>query len=195
MKTSKGVDSLAKSETISIRPLFGVTSALVACLAHAAGVFSFGGVAMKDLGREEFDWERMRREEDEYFAAKKATPKHIRGVINLIKREAKLEGEALNRAKEIERLRAMPYQEYLASDWWPYISELARKRDGHRCRKCASKRSLNVHHLTYERLGDEKVFDLITLCRQCHKLLHINPTHNGLWAVPGQIDREFMHDR
>lgn len=30
----------------------------------------------------------------------------------------------------------------------------------------------NVHHTTYERLGNEAKDDLITLCRPCHEILH-----------------------
>lgn len=34
-------------------------------------------------------------------------------------------------------------------------------------------RKINVHHVTYERLGDENVLtDLCTLCGSCHVKLH-----------------------
>ena len=44
--------------------------------------------------------------------------------------------------------------------------------DGHRCRTCRHDGSawcLEVHHLTYDRIGHEDLADLITLCRQCHE--------------------------
>jgi 5-methylcytosine-specific restriction endonuclease McrA len=40
------------------------------------------------------------------------------------------------------------------------------------CEKCQSAINLNLHHLTYTRLGKEKLSDLITLCQSCHTKLH-----------------------
>gem|GEM_PF-4331542 len=31
---------------------------------------------------------------------------------------------------------------------------------------------LNLHHKTYERIGNEKIRDLVCLCQQCHHKLH-----------------------
>jgi hypothetical protein len=31
---------------------------------------------------------------------------------------------------------------------------------------------LDVHHNTYERYGDESIFDLVALCDRCHELFH-----------------------
>ncbi len=36
-------------------------------------------------------------------------------------------------------------------------------------------RAEDVHHLTYARLYDEMLFDLIAVCRDCHERLH--PEH------------------
>jgi len=33
-------------------------------------------------------------------------------------------------------------------------------------------RRLDAHHNTYERYGDESVYDLVVLCAQCHQLFH-----------------------
>ncbi len=41
------------------------------------------------------------------------------------------------------------------------------------CQKCEFPHELNVHHRTYERLGQEKIpDDLIVLCRSCHSREH-----------------------
>jgi 5-methylcytosine-specific restriction endonuclease McrA len=42
------------------------------------------------------------------------------------------------------------------------------------CRVCGSKESLDVHHRTYRYRGEERMEDLITLCRPCHELFHKN---------------------
>jgi 5-methylcytosine-specific restriction endonuclease McrA len=33
-------------------------------------------------------------------------------------------------------------------------------------------RAVEVHHLTYERLGEERLTDLVALCRSCHEREH-----------------------
>jgi 5-methylcytosine-specific restriction endonuclease McrA len=38
-----------------------------------------------------------------------------------------------------------------------------------RCEKCGSERYLHIHHITYKRLGRERMSDLQVICRQCHR--------------------------
>lgn len=65
------------------------------------------------------------------------------------------------------------YREYLRSPAW---DKKRRKRlmiDGYACVRCGRKsRELHVHHKTYERLGRERMEDLETLCKRCHKREH-----------------------
>jgi hypothetical protein len=44
----------------------------------------------------------------------------------------------------------------------------------HRCQGCGKQgdNSLDVHHLTYERMGDELDEDLAVMCRTCHEAEH-----------------------
>jgi len=43
-----------------------------------------------------------------------------------------------------------------------------------KCQKCgATGEELQVHHLTYARLGNEKGSDLIVLCKPCHHFADI----------------------
>jgi 5-methylcytosine-specific restriction endonuclease McrA len=53
------------------------------------------------------------------------------------------------------------------------LSKQVRERDGWRCQNCGTSDSLQVHHMTWRsRMGDDSLENLITLCAQCHKLLH-----------------------
>jgi 5-methylcytosine-specific restriction endonuclease McrA len=46
-------------------------------------------------------------------------------------------------------------------------------RDGWRCQKCGCSKNLDVHHIRRRSaLGDDAETNLITLCRECHKILH-----------------------
>lgn len=72
----------------------------------------------------------------------------------------------------VELLRSMPYHEYLRSVHWRKTRKKAVKRAGGRCSICNSDEPLNVHHLTYERLGREWMGDLQVLCFGCHQNIH-----------------------
>lgn len=61
----------------------------------------------------------------------------------------------------------MNYREYLQSDEWKEKRDRRRTIDG-KCAICGSKIDLNVHHLTYENVPNEKTSDLVTLCRKHH---------------------------
>lgn len=68
------------------------------------------------------------------------------------------------------------YSEYLRSDEWLDIRGRVLKRDKFRCRwsgkSARAGDPLQVHHLTYERVGCEAMEDLITVCRSAHKAHH-----------------------
>ena len=64
------------------------------------------------------------------------------------------------------------YHAYLETDAWQERREAALNRACHRCQVCNSGRSLDVHHRTYARLGQELEADLTVLCRGCHDLFH-----------------------
>jgi hypothetical protein len=64
---------------------------------------------------------------------------------------------------------AVRYREYLRSDRWRGKREKRKQMDGHKCVRCSSTEQLQVHHISYSRLGWEPMSDLRTLCRACHE--------------------------
>lgn len=67
----------------------------------------------------------------------------------------------------------MSYREYLESDEWRRKRAEAIDRAGGRCVICAySGRNLDVHHRSYENIGNEGPEDLVVLCRLCHTRHH-----------------------
>jgi 5-methylcytosine-specific restriction endonuclease McrA len=47
------------------------------------------------------------------------------------------------------------------------------RRDGYRCRFCNRNNGpLHVHHRTYATYAEERLEDLLTLCRGCHEYFH-----------------------
>src|SRR5438874_456134 len=64
------------------------------------------------------------------------------------------------------------YREYLESPEWQSRRLLALQHAGHRCQVCNSPDGLEVHHRTYERIGNEELEDLTVLCHRCHEIFH-----------------------
>jgi hypothetical protein len=62
------------------------------------------------------------------------------------------------------------YAAYCASDAWRSKEQKVLQRDRN-CRACDGGPAVTVHHLTYQRLFREPLFDLIGVCRGCY-LLH-----------------------
>lgn len=73
----------------------------------------------------------------------------------------------------IAELKQMRYPDYLNTPEWKArrVATLAHAK--HRCQVCNSaSETLDVHHRTYERRGNEYWGDLIVLCRTCHSTFH-----------------------
>ena len=64
------------------------------------------------------------------------------------------------------------YHQYLKSEKWKNKREKKLKQAEYHCQICYSPRMLQVHHRTYARIGNEKLSDLVVLCKGCHNLFH-----------------------
>jgi len=61
------------------------------------------------------------------------------------------------------------YKDYQSSSHW---KQLRAKIKPKRCYACGKQKRLQLHHMTYERLGKELNADLCFLCDRCHKAVH-----------------------
>jgi hypothetical protein len=69
--------------------------------------------------------------------------------------------------------RTKEYYDYLQSEAWAIKRRERLHIDGYTCQDCGeNQRPLDMHHLTYKRLGNERMSDLLTLCRRCHDYRH-----------------------
>ena len=93
--------------------------------------------------------------------------------------EEEPEDEVLDADNRLMELRAMPYADYLQTPEWQATRAHIFARDAHACRDCGAQHWLEVHHLTYERLGCEQDADLLTLCRECHQKRHPDKSAQG----------------
>lgn len=68
------------------------------------------------------------------------------------------------------------YDAYLRSEHWQRMRRLVLSITEGRCRHCRRPAD-DVHHKTYERLGAERITDLVALCRRCHLRAHKRLAH------------------
>ena len=102
----------------------------------------------------------------------------------------------------LQRRKYGTYENYLLSDHWQdvrrrfYLSKLWK---GH-CYCCKqSSRQIHIHHRTYNRLGKERLLDLVAICANCHKVVHEILKRRGgsstnLWNVTQKL-RKVMKKR
>lgn len=81
------------------------------------------------------------------------------------------EGES---AEELAAKREK-YHEYLKSPAWLHKREQVLERDAYICQGCRDARATQVHHLTYAHIFNELLFELTSLCGECHDRCHTQP--------------------
>lgn len=65
------------------------------------------------------------------------------------------------------------YRKYLKSEHWKQFRLHEIELAHHKCQKCGiHSKHLDVHHLTYKRLGHERDSDVIVVCHNCHQKIH-----------------------
>ena len=68
----------------------------------------------------------------------------------------------------------MDYSDYLNTPHWQATRRRKLDTVGNQCEKCGRPGMVDVHHLTYERVGKERMSDLQVLCPLCHVKAHGN---------------------
>lgn len=71
--------------------------------------------------------------------------------------------------------------------------------DGYQCVMCGCRGTttipLEVHHITYRNIGNEDVYkDLLTLCRSCHRNVHIMMNRTTGYNADGTPKRGWKDD-
>ena len=64
------------------------------------------------------------------------------------------------------------YEAYITSESWKSLREARLRKDKRKCQACGTTENLHVHHVTYDRFTKEHLSDLVTVCKQCHSLIH-----------------------
>lgn len=100
----------------------------------------------------------------------KYVPFHVEGFVSF------LEYESLRRKHSeefINKLKRMPYKDYLSTPHWIALKKAILGRDGRTCRMCKNSHvEVHVHHLSYENRGNENISEVACLCAECHARMH-----------------------
>lgn len=64
------------------------------------------------------------------------------------------------------------YEAYRRTASWQRRRQCVFTRARGTCEVCGVQNAVEVHHLTYERVGQEMLSDLVAVCRACHDKLH-----------------------
>lgn len=68
------------------------------------------------------------------------------------------------------------YKRYLRTQNWQKLRFEVLKRSGGKCERCLyqpyKRGGLQIHHLSYDRVGHESLEDLIAICPRCHMEIH-----------------------
>jgi len=78
----------------------------------------------------------------------------------------------LNRLRKQRRGLRQRYSEYLQTDAWKERRQLVLQRAGGLCEGCRQEPASEVHHLTYDHIGSEFLWELVAICRWCHARYH-----------------------
>jgi 5-methylcytosine-specific restriction endonuclease McrA len=93
-------------------------------------------------------------------------------------KEARRQNKQKNRpikrqsSRKKNRRYKVNYSKYILSKAWQQRRIDAFEQYGKQCQACGLRYSLHVHHITYKRLGREKLRDLRVLCSECHEIVH-----------------------
>jgi len=75
------------------------------------------------------------------------------------------------------------YKNYINSPEWYDKRQLILDRCNNKCEVCHNKKVIHIHHITYERLGNELLEDLQGLCLECHQKLHPDKKLKREWLL------------
>jgi hypothetical protein len=64
------------------------------------------------------------------------------------------------------------YNEYLQTPEWRARRQKVFDRAHGWCEGCGMRQAAQVHHKTYDHVGNEFLFELVAVCWQCHERLH-----------------------
>ena len=76
------------------------------------------------------------------------------------------------RREPLKAVTKANYHQYLRSGDWRRFRELVIQLRGYRCQLCQDTKKIEVHHMSYKRVGSEDLRDVLIVCNSCHGFIH-----------------------
>lgn len=73
---------------------------------------------------------------------------------------------------------------YMQTKQWSELKEHRLRIAQNKCEHCGSTNKLHLHHVTYERLTQEHIEDVVILCEECHNKVHFILGYNRTTLYP-----------
>lgn len=117
--------------------------------------------------------------------ADKCAPEKIKEMeIDAEKKYSTMEPDSINffsadilRIRPGNNLWRVLYDKYLNTERWKTKRAAVLNRDSNICLSCGSKKATSVHHKTYEHIFNEPLFDLCSICNDCHEIITNRDKH------------------
>lgn len=106
------------------------------------------------------------QKKEQLYIINKQKENDIQREIYIQERESIWEPDKIKWFKDV-------YDPYLKTEKWHKKRDLVLKRDNYICQACLKNKANQAHHLTYQNVLDEPLFDLISVCKPCHDKIHI----------------------
>lgn len=88
------------------------------------------------------------------------------------KKKRRWKGEILPHRLPSQATGGIVYSKYIVSESWKNFTKRFYKKNKKECASCSGKTEIDIHHMTYERLGHELMEDVVALCNDCHFSFH-----------------------
>lgn len=83
------------------------------------------------------------------------------------------EVRSIHKIKKVRKVgKKSDYHAYIKSSEWFKKRKKYIEKVGKFCEVCKTKKGINLHHMTYERLGKEYDEDMLFVCKVCHHQIH-----------------------
>jgi len=63
------------------------------------------------------------------------------------------------------------HNDYLKSETWQEKREEVLRRDKYLCQACLKRKATEIHHLSYDHWKNEPLYELISVCHECHQAI------------------------
>jgi len=98
--------------------------------------------------------------------------KFEKGIDSITKKYESLISEAIKLNEQKDDKFFENYKKYLESEKWNKKRLKVIERANYICEGCRENEATEVHHLNYEHVFDELLFELVALCKSCHTFIH-----------------------